>query len=98
MLVLIMIGCDCTLLSHGSQRHSFFFIDDAELRFQKMRLGLTVKRRPRSLVIIVDDWGLEVVGERRDEIGLNVVVRKTAAFILLRTVEKFVLGVIDLAL
>ena len=63
-----------------------------------MGLSLAVERRLRGLVV---DWGL-LVGERRDEVRLEVVVveriLKTATSVLLRTVEEFVLGVIDFAL
>lgn len=97
MLVRIMIGCDCTLLRHGPEWHSFFFVDDTELRFQKSGLGLTVECRPRGLVIVVVDRRL-VVGERRDEVCLKVVVvervLKTATSVLLRTVKEFVLCVV----
>ena len=62
--------------------------------------------RPRGLVVVAQmitivDWGL-VVGERRDEVRLEVVVvvrvLKTATSVLLRTVKKLLLGVIDFAL
>lgn len=57
-----------------------------------------MERRPRGLVV---DWGL-VIGERRDEVRLEVVVvvrvLKTATSVLLRTVKKLLLGVIDFAL